>query len=180
MDKRPPWITSLCEDAFVSVKPKTSTWMTWWAGCNWEVYAGRRVELLLVSISPLLARYLTPNTSLPRSPLSPPLYSSSSLCLSVRHSTVISNTVCTFDRRPWIMVFRFFKVAWICARAENGKQTQVHHPLFLLSSNVFRFKLCHAFSCDTPIPWWPQRQNVSLFYYCLSLCNIVKYGGINH
>lgn len=142
MDKRPLWITSLCEDAFVSVKPNTSTWMTCRAGCNWDVYAGRRVELLLVSISPLLARYLIHDTSLPHSPLSPPPSSSSSLCLSVRHSAVISYTVCTFDQRSWIMVFRFFKVAWTRARAENGKQTRVHHPLFLLSSNVswlFRF-----------------------------------------
>lgn len=34
------------------------------------------------------------------------------------------------------MVFRFFKVACACARHENGKQTQVQHPLFLLNCNV--------------------------------------------
>lgn len=33
------------------------------------------------------------------------------------------------------MVFRFFKVACVCARPENGKQTLVSHPLFLLNSN---------------------------------------------
>lgn len=134
MDKRSLWIT-VHHFAFVSVKPNTSTWMTGRAGCNWDTYAGRRVELLLVSISPPLARYLIHDTPTPPS-------SSPSLCLSVRHSTVISYTVCTFDQRSWIMVFRFFKVAWISARAENGKQTRVHHPLFLLNSNVswlFRF-----------------------------------------
>lgn len=60
----------------------------------------------------------------------------------MRHSAVISYTVCTFDQQPWIIVFRFFKAAWICARAENGKQIRVHRPLFLLSSNIswlFRF-----------------------------------------
>lgn len=142
MDTRLLWITSLWEDSFVSVKPNTSTWMTRQAGCNWDVCAGRRVELLLVSISPPLARYLIHDTTPPHPPLTPPPSSSSSLCLSVGHSAVISYTVCTFDQRPWIMVFRFFKVAWIRARAENGKQTRVHHPLFLLNSNVswlFRF-----------------------------------------
>ena len=81
----------------------------------------RRVELLLVSVSPLLARYLLRDTSLAPSPLSPPPSSSSSLCLSVRRSAVISYTLCTFDQRSWIMVFRFFKVAWICARARKWK-----------------------------------------------------------
>lgn len=66
----------------------------------------------------------------------PPLSASSSSRLSLRHSPMISYTVCTFDQQSWIMVFRFFKLAWMCARAENGKQTRVHHPLFLLNSNV--------------------------------------------
>lgn len=101
--------------------------------------------------------YLPSFSSLP-----PP---ASALSFSARHSSVISYTVCTFDQLSWIMVFRFFKVAWISARAENGKQTQVHHPLFLLSSNVsWLFRFCHAFPRETHIPQWLHRQSVSLFF----------------
>lgn len=146
MDEQPLWITSLEEDAFVSVKPNTSPRMTRQAPCNWAVFAGRLADLLLVSISPLFARYLTHDTSIQTSSSLPP--PASSLGLSVRHSSVISYTVCTFDQLSWIMVFRLFKVAWISARAENGKQTQAHHPLFLLSSNVsWLFRFLDILSC---------------------------------
>lgn len=43
-------VTSLCEGAFVWVKPNTSIWITWHAGCNWDVDAEKIVELLRVSI----------------------------------------------------------------------------------------------------------------------------------
>lgn len=128
MKVRPLRVTSLAQDAFVSLKPNTSARVTRRAGCNWDVSGRGHTELVWVSVSPLLARYLIRDTpSLPLY-LPPPPSSSSSLCLSVRHTTMISYTVCTFDQLSWVMVFRLFKVAWICARAENGKQTWTRHP----------------------------------------------------
>lgn len=73
--------------------------------------------------------------------ISHPRYPPSPLSLRLhprwlRLSAAIHYTVCTFDQRPRIMVFRSSKVGRLCARSENGKQTWVHHPLFPLSSKV--------------------------------------------
>lgn len=69
--------------AFVSLKPNTFTQVSKWGVCNWDVCAGRRVKLLLVSIYPRLARYLIHETSRPfPSPTSPPpIFILITLCL---------------------------------------------------------------------------------------------------
>lgn len=85
MKVRPLRVTSLAQDAFVFLKPNTSTPVTRRAGCNWDVSGRGHTELLLVSVSPLLARYLIRDTPSLPSCLPPPPSSSSSLCLSVRH-----------------------------------------------------------------------------------------------
>lgn len=62
----------------------------------------------------------------------PPQSSSTLLPLSVGPKPLIYS----LHFWPRVMVFRFFKVACACARPENGKQTLVRHPLFLLNSNA--------------------------------------------
>lgn len=67
------------------------------------------------------------------------------------------------------MVFRFYKVARACARPENGKQTQVRHPLFLLNSNVgWWFGLSQNYTTHSHFrissifalfPWTPRKQS---------------------